>query len=39
VSVLFYDHAGQTIWGLTARILKQFVDLVREPLGARGLLG
>jgi 8-oxo-dGTP pyrophosphatase MutT (NUDIX family) len=38
VSVLSYDHAGQIIWGLTARILKQFVDLVREPLGARGLL-
>jgi len=29
VSVFFYEHAGYTIWGLTARILKQFVELVR----------
>jgi 8-oxo-dGTP pyrophosphatase MutT (NUDIX family) len=30
-SVFFYDHAGQTIWGLTARILKQFVEVVGPP--------
>lgn len=32
-TVYFYDYAGQTVWGLTARILKQFVELVgdREP--------
>lgn len=30
-SVFFYDHAGQTIWGLTARILKQFVEVVGSP--------
>jgi 8-oxo-dGTP pyrophosphatase MutT (NUDIX family) len=27
--VFFYDHGGQTIWGLTARILKQFVEIIR----------
>ena len=32
-SVFFYDHAGQTIWGLTARILKQFVEVVGPPRG------
>jgi 8-oxo-dGTP pyrophosphatase MutT (NUDIX family) len=26
--VYFYEHEGQTIWGLTARILKQFVEVV-----------
>jgi 8-oxo-dGTP pyrophosphatase MutT (NUDIX family) len=31
-SVFFYDHTGQTIWGLTARILKQFVEVVGPPL-------
>jgi 8-oxo-dGTP pyrophosphatase MutT (NUDIX family) len=30
-SVFFHDHAGQTIWGLTARILKQFVEVVGPP--------
>jgi len=39
VCVPFYDHAGRVIWGLTARVLKGFVELVRGPLGARGLLG
>jgi 8-oxo-dGTP pyrophosphatase MutT (NUDIX family) len=28
-SVFFYEADGQTIWGLTARILKRFVELVR----------
>ncbi|OGB96086.1 MAG: hypothetical protein A2Z31_00085, partial [candidate division NC10 bacterium RBG_16_65_8] len=27
-SVFFYEHEGQTVWGLTARILKHFVDVV-----------
>lgn len=31
-SVFFYEHDGQTVWGLTARILRQFVDVVRIPL-------
>ena len=26
--VYFYEYAGETIWGATARILKQFLDLV-----------
>ncbi len=26
--VYFYDYGGETIWGATARILKQFLDLV-----------
>jgi 8-oxo-dGTP pyrophosphatase MutT (NUDIX family) len=37
-SVFFYEHGGQTIWGLTARILKQFVEAVGAPLRGRGLL-
>ena len=32
VSVYFYEHEGATVWGLTARILKQFVEIVREAL-------
>ena len=32
VTVYFYEHGGATIWGLTARILKQFVEIVREAL-------
>ncbi len=31
--VYFYEHGGETIWGATARILKQFLDLV-FPAGA-----
>ena len=31
--VYFYDYSGETIWGATARILKQFLDLV-FPEGA-----
>jgi len=37
-SVFFCDHDGQTIWGLTARILKQFVDVVGIPLRRDGVL-
>ena len=28
--VYFYQYEGETIWGATARILKQFLDLVKE---------
>ncbi len=31
--VYFYEYGGETIWGATARILKQFLDLV-FPEGA-----
>ena len=31
--VYFYEYDGETIWGATARILKQFIDLV-FPEGA-----
>jgi len=36
-TVLFYDYQEHTVWGLTARILKQFVDAVRGPLRKTGL--
>jgi 8-oxo-dGTP pyrophosphatase MutT (NUDIX family) len=29
--VYFYDYGSETIWGATARILKQFLDLVEAP--------
>ena len=29
--VYFFDYQGETIWGATARILKQYLDLVAEP--------
>jgi 8-oxo-dGTP pyrophosphatase MutT (NUDIX family) len=29
--VYFYDYEGETIWGATARILKQYLDLVTAP--------
>jgi 8-oxo-dGTP pyrophosphatase MutT (NUDIX family) len=32
VVVYFYEYEGSTVWGLTARILKQFVELVRGTL-------
>jgi 8-oxo-dGTP pyrophosphatase MutT (NUDIX family) len=35
-SVFFYEHNGQTIWGLTARILKQFVEVVGTSLRRDG---
>ncbi len=36
--VYFYDHDGDTVWGLTARILRGLVHILRGPLAARGLL-
>ena len=38
VSVFFYEHDRETVWGLTARILKQFVEVVGKPLCDRGLV-
>lgn len=38
VSVYFYEYEGDTIWGLTARILKQFVEAVGRPLRDKGLV-
>ncbi len=35
--VLFYEYDGQLIWGLTARILKQFVEIVKGPPGKDGM--
>ena len=32
VTVFFYEHDGETVWGLTARILKQFVEVVGMPI-------
>jgi 8-oxo-dGTP pyrophosphatase MutT (NUDIX family) len=37
-SVFFYEHDGHTVWGLTARILKQFVEVVGAPLQRDGWL-
>jgi 8-oxo-dGTP pyrophosphatase MutT (NUDIX family) len=37
-SVYFYEHDGQTVWGLTARILKQFVEVIGVPLRCDGVL-
>lgn len=37
-SVFFHEHDGHTIWGLTARILKQFVEVVATPLERDGWL-
>jgi len=31
--VYFYDYHGDTIWGATARILKQYLDLVAPAAG------
>lgn len=28
--IVFYDYEGFTIWGLTARMTQQFVDMIRE---------
>ena len=39
INVLFYDYGGDTIWGLTARILKHFIETVGRPLRDQGLLG
>ncbi len=38
VVVYFYEYDGDIIWGLTARILKQFVETVGRPLQDRGPL-
>jgi 8-oxo-dGTP pyrophosphatase MutT (NUDIX family) len=38
VIVYFYEYEGDTVWGLTARILKQFVEAVGKPLRERGLV-
>lgn len=38
VTVFFYEYDGDTVWGLTARILKQFVEVVGASLRERGLL-
>lgn len=38
VVVYFYEYDGDTIWGLTARILKQFVEAVGRPLREKGLV-
>jgi 8-oxo-dGTP pyrophosphatase MutT (NUDIX family) len=37
-SVFFHEHDGHTIWGLTARFLKQFVEVVATPLQRDGWL-
>jgi 8-oxo-dGTP pyrophosphatase MutT (NUDIX family) len=37
-SVFFYEHDAHTVWGLTARILKQFVEVVGVPLQRDGWL-
>jgi 8-oxo-dGTP pyrophosphatase MutT (NUDIX family) len=37
LTVFFYEYDGDTIWGLTARILKQFVEAVGAPLRERGV--
>jgi 8-oxo-dGTP pyrophosphatase MutT (NUDIX family) len=39
ISVYFYEYEGSTVWGLTARILKQFVEIVRGALGQPGASG
>jgi len=36
--VVFCEHDGHTVWGLTARILRQFVEIVGAPLGRDGRL-
>jgi 8-oxo-dGTP pyrophosphatase MutT (NUDIX family) len=38
VKVFFYDYGGDTVWGLTARILKQFIETVGRPLREQGLI-
>jgi 8-oxo-dGTP pyrophosphatase MutT (NUDIX family) len=36
--VYFYDYEGDTIWGLTARILRALAHVLRDPFRARGML-
>jgi 8-oxo-dGTP pyrophosphatase MutT (NUDIX family) len=38
-SVYFYEYGEHTIWGLTARILKQFVEVVGMSPGGLGFEG
>jgi 8-oxo-dGTP pyrophosphatase MutT (NUDIX family) len=38
ITVYFYEYDGDTIWGLTARILRQFVEAVGRPLREKGLV-
>lgn len=38
-SVFFYEYGAHTIWGLTARILKQFVEIVKRSPGGMGFKG
>jgi 8-oxo-dGTP pyrophosphatase MutT (NUDIX family) len=38
-SVYFYEYGRHTVWGLTARILKQFVEVIGAPLRRAGVLG
>ncbi len=38
VVVYFYEYDGDSIWGLTARILRQFVEAVGRPLREKGLV-
>jgi len=35
-AMYFYMHGEDEIWGLTARILKQFLDVLRGEEGIRG---
>lgn len=34
--VFLYDHSGFTIWGATARIIKDFVDILNHPEAGAG---
>ena len=34
IPVYYYEYKGHIIWGATARILKQFIDLLRDESGA-----
>ena len=37
VSQYFYHYRGDVIWGATARILTQFLDILRRVVGDKGL--
>ncbi len=37
-TVYFYEYGGDTIWGLTARILRDMVQILSGPLRAGGFL-
>ena len=36
ISVYFYEHGGRVVWGATARILKQFLDILQSLSEAQG---